>query len=116
MSALSEACERRPFANGTEGEVWMDAWCDYCANSDGHGCDLLLHAFVPEDVPWPEAWLPEPDDGRFFLPSRMVCLAFTAGPEGDPGADERAERVVEVTAYWKHRAASCVSEYEGSDR
>ena len=100
MSRLSEAC-KRPFSNGTEGDEWMDKWCFHCAKSDGYGCELLLHALAPDDVPWPEAWLPEPDDGRFFLPSRMVCLAFEAKPEGDPGAEARAERIAEVQAYWR---------------
>jgi hypothetical protein len=100
---FAAACHR-PFANGTETEAWMYAWCDYCAASnDGAGCDLLLAAFLPDDVPWPEAWLPEPDDGRGSLPSKMVCLAFQPRPEGDPGAEERAERIAEVSAYWRDR-------------
>lgn len=102
MPDLAAACSRRPFANGTEVEAWMYAWCDHCVRCrDGDAdCDLLLAAFLPDDYPWPEAWLPEPDDGPGSLPSRLVCLAFTPGPAGDPGADERADRIAEVTAYW----------------
>lgn len=104
MSALAEACTRRPFSNGTETEAWMYAWCDYCVhNEDEAGCDLLLHAFLPDEIPWPEAWLPEPT-GEHHLPSKMVCLAFTSGPDGDPGAQDRADRIEEVQNFWKSRA------------
>lgn len=109
MSAFSEAC-RRPFANGTEGEEWMDKWCRYCAHDHGmHNdnggpyCGLITTSMVGE---WPEGWIPEPDDGHFHLPSRMVCMAFTPCEPcgGDPGVADRAERVAEVTAYWRERS------------
>src|SRR5690554_6682725 len=109
MSALSDAC-RVPFSNGTEGDAWMHKWWSYCANDHqmhgdggGPGCDLILKAYLRE---WPgEAWLPEPDDGQFALPSRLCCLAFKPCEPcgGDFGADARAERIAEVTAYWKQR-------------
>ena len=105
--SLADACSRIPFSNGTEVEAWLNTWCDYCAlNDESYGCDLTLHAFVPDETPWPEAWLPEPDDGHFFLPSRLVCLAFQPGPDGDPGATERAERIAEVKAYWAPNGSS----------
>lgn len=110
MTAFADACHR-PFANGTEGDEWMSKWCRYCArdhnvHGDGNGglgglgCDLVLASMCDE---WPEGWIPEPDDGRFFLPSRMVCMAFTPCEPcgGDPGVADRAERVLEVTAYWR---------------
>lgn len=116
---LALACESVPFSNGTEGDAWISAWCEYCAHdhgaSDDHescgdGCNLILHAMLgaPNDeYPWPEAWMPEPDDGDHFLPSRMICGQFspcTAGScNGDPGAGARAERVAEVTDYWRTR-------------
>lgn len=118
MSRMSDACERHPFSNGTEGEAWMWRWCEFCvhdhdishagANGDT-GCDLILNAMLPEfpsaEIPWPEAWLPEPDDGSFALPSRMVCGQFSACTRGecagDPGEAERAERMVEVREYWR---------------
>ena len=110
VNPYTEAC-RRPFSNGTEGEAWMAVWCTYCARDHGlHNgrdsdpmCDLIGAAMLG-DV-WPEQWIPEPDDGQFFLPSRLVCTAFTACAEcgGDPGADDRAARAVEVTAYWQNR-------------
>lgn len=117
MTALSAACASHPFSNGTEGSAWMGAWCDHCtqdhgmhAGGDGAGCALVLNSmldFPTEENPWPEAWLPEPDDGSFSLPSRMVCLQFAPCEPcgGDPGAKERAQRVDEVSAYWRNSEA-----------
>ena len=113
MSAFADACHL-PFSNGTEGDAWMEKWCRYCSRDHGQhtdepgeadgGCHLILDAMLGNA--WPEAWVPEPDDGRFFLPSRMICSAFTPCEPcgGDPGAEDRAERVAEVTAYWRERA------------
>lgn len=110
MTALADACTRRPFSNGTEGDAWMDKWCALCIHDHpmhedtGPGCELILHAYLFDDLGWPEAWLPEPDDGSFALPPRMICGQFSPCTEGDctgdPGAEDRAERVAEVTAYW----------------
>lgn len=106
MTRLSDA-SHHPFANGTEGLAWQACWCDLCAHDhemhtpDGcAGCPLLLASLIGE---WPEGWLPEPDDGQFFLPSRLICTKFTPCLDcgGDPGAEERAARVAEVTAYWE---------------
>lgn len=90
----------------------MDKWCNYCARDHGmhrgNGgdpmCGLIGSAMLGGDE-WPEGWIPEPDDGQFYLPSRMVCTAFTPCEPcgGDPGAEARAERVAEVAAYWKAR-------------
>lgn len=113
MSALAAACASRPFSNGTEGDAWMSKWCAYCVHDhrmhtdEGGGCEVLVHAFFPEDYPWPECWLPEPDDGAFCLPSRLVCRQFEpctkGGCTGDPGAEDRAVRVAEVERYWQER-------------
>jgi hypothetical protein len=110
VTAFAEACHR-PFSNGTEGEAWMATWCNHCARDHGlHNggseqpmCDLIGSTMFGDD--WPEGWIPEPDDGRFFLPSRIVCTAFTPCDDcgGDPGAEDRAERVAEVVAYWRDR-------------
>ena len=113
MTAFSEACKGPAFSNGTEGSAWMDKWCGYCkrdhemhGDNPSGGCSIILSHMVDHDV-WPEAWLPEPDDGEFYLPSRMVCLAFESctesGCNGDPGATDRLERLAEVTAYWQGR-------------
>lgn len=108
--AFAAAC-RRPFANGTEFDVWMSKWCNFCARDHemhtetGPGCGLIAASMVDE---WPEGWIPEPDDGQFSLPSRLVCTAFIPCEPcgGDPFAEPRAERVAEVTAYWRARRAS----------
>ena len=104
------------FSNGTEGEAWTSTWCEYCVHDhgmhdDSHDplCQLVLNSMVAErgEPINPEAWVAEPDDGQFFLPSRMICLRFTpcysGDCTGDPGATERAERVADVTAYWRER-------------
>lgn len=104
-----------PFSNGTEQQAWENVWCAYCVHDHdqhdgtyGPGCELYLAGAMlagTDDYRWPEAWLPEPDDGTFGLPSRMLCGQFKPCHEGDctgdPGAVERAERVAEVTAYWQ---------------
>lgn len=117
MTALSDACSRHPFSNGTEGESWMAVWCEYCVHdhgashnheSCGDGCDLILNVLMPEfpsaDFPWPEVWLPEPT-GSFSLPSRLVCGQFqpctTGDCAGDPQAATRAAITAEVTDYWR---------------
>jgi hypothetical protein len=108
-----------PFANGTEGEAWMDKWCAYCvhdhAEHDGctddsnGGCILILEAMCGS-VPDTEAWVAEPDDGTFSLPSRMLCTLFQPCTkdecEGDPGAEARAARVGDVMAYWRDKAVN----------
>jgi hypothetical protein len=120
---LAKACARVPFANGTEGDAWMSKWCAYCTHdheqhpggSGDGGCMVLSHAYFPEDFPWPEAWLPEPDDGRSFLPSRLICSMFEPCTQGaccgDPGAADRADRVAEVQGFWA--AASRVEDTQG---
>lgn len=106
------------FSNGTEGDAWTSAWCDYCVHDhgmhEGQGeqpmCQLVLNSMIHvADEPLnPEAWVAEPDDGVYFLPSRMICLRFKpcheGGCEGDPGEHDRAIRVSEVQAYWRERA------------
>lgn len=117
MPDLAAAC-RHPFSNGTEQHAWISSWCEFCVHDhgmthegaggsygQGQGCPILLDYMVDPDA-WPmETWIPEPDDGKFFLPSRMICLKFEAchqdDCEGDPGASERAERVADVLSYWK---------------
>ncbi len=105
------------FSNGTEGHAWTSVWCDYCVYDHGQhmenwsdGCELVLNSLVHESgQPLnPEAWVAEPDDGQFFLPSRMICLRYKPchedGCEGDPGEHDRALRVDQVQVYWRQRA------------
>lgn len=117
MGDINPMIVKRAFSNGTEGDAWQRVWCEYCAHDHGlhHGnadqpmCELIGAAiFHQADEPLNvEAWIAEPDDGRFFLPSRMICLRFTPchgpGCNGDPGATDRAQRVAEVQAYWRDR-------------
>lgn len=113
--SLHDRTRHIPFSNGTEGYSWMAKWCDLCTHDhgmhDGSGsdpkCDLIGSSMLGDDVfEWPEAWLPEPDDGSFSLPSRLVCLHFSPCEPcgGDPGATERAERIDEVRSYWRANA------------
>lgn len=109
---------RIPFSNGTEADAWMDRWCAFCAhdhgmhgaNSDAEDCELVMNAMAGLEYPADEAWVAEPDDGKFFLPSRMICLRFTPctldACTGDPGAEARAGRVAEVQTYWRERVKS----------
>jgi hypothetical protein len=119
-AAFAEAC-RRPFSNGTEGAAWMAKWCECCARDHpmhhvkddlgnwqtagdpGEACTLILTTMIGDD--WPEGWLPEPDDGQFSLPSRLVCTAFTPCVPcgGDPAPEERAALVEAVSMYWRDR-------------
>jgi hypothetical protein len=105
-----------PFSNGTEQEAWTDKWCGYCVHDhdmhtgDGGGCELFLVGAMlagTDEWRWPEAWLPEPDDGQFALPSRMICAMFKPCNKGDcmgdPGAEPRTKQITEVTAYWRNR-------------
>lgn len=107
---LAAAC-RRPFSNGTEERSWQSRWCEHCAHDHeihtdrGPGCDVYLQAMVSGFTDWPECWLPEPDDGEFFMPSRLVCQQFTPceqdGCNGDPYPETRGEIVAEVRRFWQ---------------
>lgn len=112
--SLRDASQHVPFSNGTEGHAWMAKWCEYCVHDHGaHDqsydpgtcCDLIGNSMVQRPFQWPEAWLPEPDDGSFSMPSRLCCLAFkpctNGGCTGDPGEEARAGRVLEVQRYWR---------------
>ncbi|HVL39907.1 MAG TPA: hypothetical protein VM328_11005 [Fimbriimonadaceae bacterium] len=109
---LAAAQARRPFANGTEAGAWIDKWCNHCVHDhafrvgSGPGCELIGNAtlvdFPTGDNPWPEAWLPEPDDGTFAMPSRLACRKFQPCKPcgGDPAGKERARRIDAVATYW----------------
>lgn len=106
-----------PFSNGTEGYAWMDKWCAYCAHDHGahndtyeNTCELIALAMIDEVDESNEAWVAEPDDGEFHLPSRMLCTLFQPCTnddcDGDPHAETRAAIVGEVMAYWRDKATS----------
>ena len=105
------------FSNGTEGDAWTSKWCEYCVHdhgmhTSGDGgpmCELVMNSMChTSGHPLnPEAWVAEPDDGQFYLPSRMICMRFTPchrdNCDGDPAPADRAQRVHEVQAYWRSR-------------
>lgn len=112
--SFASACKRKPFSNGTEGEQWTSKWCDHCVHDHAiheggaGGCDLFLHVLMgapSDELAWPEAWLPEPDDDQFHVTPRVVCLRFEGctegGCSGDPAPQDRADLVAEVRAYWR---------------
>ena len=109
---LAKATRRVPFSNGHEYDAWTSKWCAYCVHEHevhegrGPGCEIVCSVLLVRhgiDWRWPEPWVPEPDDGENHLPSRLICGQFEPCAEcgGDPEADTRAERVAEVTAYWR---------------
>ncbi len=76
-----------PFSNGTSGEIWMDDWCDRCANDSpemvdrGDGCPLILIALSGET---PIEWLPQESTQDYH------CIEFR--PDDDDGDDEPGPR------------------------
>jgi hypothetical protein len=88
---MSDLSPYRP-SNGTEGEIFMSAWCAKCvrdrARREGdpfEGCDIITMtmAFDIDHPSYPEAWVQD-DDGT---PS---CLEFTAENEADQPIDPAA--------------------------
>lgn len=73
--ALARSTERRPFANGTEGDLWMDGWCrrepNGCVRVDS--CTVLDVAVIEERTP--AEWV----SGRPVLGREMYrCTRFEA--------------------------------------
>ena len=74
----------RPFANGTEGTAWEQAWCARCIHDhdpnhgpDGvidTGCIFLTLALAGE--PTPLIWQPMERDWWRTLPAGIACRAF----------------------------------------
>ena len=92
------------FSNGTDGQIWMNEWCNRCANDHGthkaewdeDGCphivSTLVHQFDPVFIPTEE--LVERPDGTTFVWSSWSCMEFRRcpcdrGPE-DPGVEPPA--------------------------
>ena len=75
------ACAGQPYrpSNGSEGEMFMAAFCDRCKlNADElDGCNILSDSFCYDvgDPEYPKEWT---HDGR----GRPTCTAFV--PEGKP--------------------------------
>ena len=70
---MDAAADRPPFANGTEGDAWMENWCwRPCRHEED--CPLLLAAMVGKT---PAQWQ-EADPGR--LGGQYACTAFEEEP------------------------------------
>lgn len=86
--AFAAARDIRPFANGTEGYGWMDAWCGTCLHDqpsrkgNGDGCPLVLVALMQRT---PMEWLDGPRDehGLYSIEYQYHCIEFR--DEDDPG-------------------------------
>lgn len=66
----------RPFANGFEGENWMDHWCGHCRfDEDGAGCVLVDVARMDR---MPYMWERYVDSS---LDWKYLCHAYRPKPE-----------------------------------
>lgn len=80
---LANSEDRPPFANGTEGDVWMSHWCEGCAHDTVEqgtgGCPLLMVAILGCK---PAEWVPGPrdEDGHFSMADQWQCLEFKRIP------------------------------------
>lgn len=59
--AFAAAKDEWPFSNGTEGEAWLENWCERCVNDSpemvdaGNGCPLILVSLIGRTpVEWTE--------------------------------------------------------------
>lgn len=84
----SESRNRPPFSNGTEGDVWMAAWCERCLvdapfrnGINPTGCELILTAMLGGT---PAEWLDGPRDehGRYSMEHKYTCINFRAPRDG----------------------------------
>ncbi len=90
-AARAHARDQRPFANGTEYELWSGHWCSRCARDafaeHGAGCPLLTIALLDQRTP--AEWFDhEPGDRA----ERYRCIEFRSrGGGGDPEPRPRPE-------------------------
>lgn len=110
------------FSNGEESRAWEAAWCEHCTHDHAahdpaldlsDGCQVILWMLVRgEGMPDPECLI----DGLGSGPNRMICTRFEPCTDGactgDPEAEVRAERIAEVTEYWR----TCALDPEDGDR
>lgn len=92
--AFARARQRSAFANGTEGDAWLEANCERCLHDkptrEGRpqdGCPLIMVAYEGRT---PAEWLDGSRDeqGRYGMADQYTCVLFR--PEDEPGADEPA--------------------------
>lgn len=65
-SELARASDRRPFANGYEGDCWMSLWCTYDCAVDEQTCPLIGVAMLGKT---PAAWIEREPGGL----NRYTC-------------------------------------------
>ena len=81
--ASATATDQPAFSNGTDGELWMCAWCDVCIHDragragTGEGCPLVLIALLGRT---PMEWRRDGD--------AYECTDFSPESDGGPDPDE----------------------------
>lgn len=96
MSEQADDVPYRP-SNGTEGEMFMNAWCFRCERDRDEDCDILARSFAfnVDDPRYPKEWVCKwvaADDG---FPSPIPrCTAFW--PLGEPLPTPRCQRTADM--------------------
>lgn len=95
MATVIKIEKYRP-SNGTEGAIFMDAWCSECARDaamnggmeldecdDNQLCTIIAdtHCYEVDDPNYPDAW-------RYGADGRPCCAAFVPVGEPIPVPDE----------------------------
>lgn len=86
--ALAAARAEPAFSNSTDGDAWMDAWCQRCRHDvdadgvDGEGCPLVLVALMGRT---PSEWLQQDDANRRTLADAYHCVEFRDRHSPGPG-------------------------------
>jgi len=63
-------------SNGTEGEIFMEKWCERCMlDTEDNPCEILTStlAFEIDDPEYPKEW-------RYDFDGRPMCTKFMAKP------------------------------------
>jgi hypothetical protein len=93
-AAWDRSRDRPPFANGTEGEGWIESWCNRCLvdapfrnGISPTGCPLIAVALTGRT---PAEWLDGPRDehGRYSIAHKYTCVNFRR-PGGGGGREPR---------------------------
>lgn len=63
-------------SNGTEGQLFMEAWCSNCAIDANHNCEILARslAFDLNSPEYPKEWVRRANDDEW--PGSARCTAF----------------------------------------
>lgn len=67
---MSEKRKYRP-ANGTEGMIFMENWCDWCKHNENEDCEILGKTFMyyEDDPDYPMQWIYDENDNP-------ICTKF----------------------------------------